>query len=87
MEGIGQWFHDLLQNIIDGLGDTLESILSILPDSPFIAIDNSPVSEYIGYINWIVPMTEIIAILQVWVVAIATYYLVVIVLRWIKAIQ
>ena len=87
MDGIGQWFHDLLQNIIDGLGDTLESILSILPDSPFVAIDNSPVSEYIGYINWIVPMTEIIAILQVWVVAIATYYLVVIVLRWIKAIQ
>ncbi len=87
MDGIGQWFHDLLQNVIDGLGDTLESILDILPDSPFVAIDNSPVSEYIGYINWIVPMTEIIAILQVWVVAIATYYLVVIVLRWIKAIQ
>ncbi len=87
MDGIGQWFHDLLQNVIDGLGDTLESILDILPDSPFTAIDNSPISEYIGYINWIVPMTEIIAILQVWVVAIATYYLVVIVLRWIKAIQ
>ena len=87
MDGIGQWFHDLLQSVIDGLGDTLGSILDILPDSPFTAIDNSPISEYIGYINWIVPMTEIIAILQVWVVAIATYYLVVIVLRWIKAIQ
>lgn len=87
MDGIGQWFHDLIQDAIDGLGDTLESVLDVLPDSPFNLIDNSAVSEYMGFLNWLVPMTEIVAILQLWVVAISTYYVVVVVLRWIKAID
>jgi len=85
--GIGTWFHDLVQKCIDGLGDTLESIIELLPDSPFNLINNSAVSEYMGFLNWIVPMSEIVAILQVWTVAVATYYVVVVVLRWIKAID
>ncbi len=85
--GIGQWFHDLLQDGIDGLGETLEDIINVLPDSPFNLIDNSSVSTYMGWLNWLVPVSQIVAILQVWVVAVGIYYVVVIVLRWIKAID
>ena len=87
MEGIGQWFHNFAQNVIDGLGDTLEWVLDLLPDSPFTAISNVDVSGYMGWLNWLVPITQMVAILQTWVTAIIAYYLYVIILRWIKAVS
>jgi len=84
---MGNWFHSLLQNIIDGLGEALEWVIDLLPDSPFNLIDNSAISDYLGAFNWIVPMDQIIAILQLWVSAILVYYAWVVVLRWIKAID
>ncbi len=59
----------------------------INPRSPFNLIDNSSVSTYMGWLNWLVPVSQIVAILQVGVVAVGIYYVVVIVLRWIKAID
>lgn len=77
----------ILNYIISGLGTIITGILSILPASPFSAIDNSSVSEYLGYLNWIIPLDQIIAILEVWLIAIATFYIISIALRWVKAIQ
>lgn len=77
----------ILNYIISGLGTIITGILSILPASPFSAIDNSSVAEYLGYLNWIIPLDQIIAILEVWLIAIATFYIISIALRWVKAIQ
>lgn len=73
--------------IIKGLGSILNGIVSILPDSPFVFIDNSVIKDYLGYINYFAPITEIIVILELWIIAIGTYYLYQIILRWIKAIN
>jgi len=84
---LGNWFINVGQNIIDGLGTVFENILDLLPDSPFTLIDNSPIADYIGWFNWIIPMDEIIAILQLWGTAILVYYAWVVILRWVKAVE
>lgn len=79
MEG----FNDTVYNFIEGA-------LSILPDSPFIFLknySNSPIGQWLGYVNWFIPVNTFLAIMEIWLVAIATYYVISIILRWAKAIE
>lgn len=66
----------------------LSSVLAMLPESPFTAViealNTSPILQYIG---WIVPIPEIVAFLELWLVAISSYYAVLILARWVKLIQ
>lgn len=78
---------DFINFIIAGFADILNVIISILPDSPFKIISNSEVSQYLGYLNWVIPLETFVSITMAWVTAIAIYYGVSIVLRWIKAIE
>ena len=73
---------------MDGVAWLGDVAFDLLPLSPFIhfnriAIDNA----VLGGIAWLVPLAEIIALLQAWLVAIATWYIAKIGLRWIKMIQ
>jgi hypothetical protein len=61
--------------------------LSLLPDSPFQALDASPIAPYLSAINWIVPVGFIIATMEAWLVAISLYYVISAALRWAKAIS
>jgi len=51
---------------------------NFLPDSPFKSFLNAnalaPLQPYMKYINWFLPVEEIICILEVWVVCIAQYF-------------
>ena len=51
---------------------------NFLPDSPFKSYLNggvlSALQPYMKYINWFLPVEEIICILEVWVVCIAQYF-------------
>lgn len=78
----------LLQTIIDGLAGILSLILFVLPDSPFqslqsVAIDN----KYLQWLAWIVPFPQIIVMLEAWLTAIVLYYVYIVILRWVKAIE
>ena len=84
---MGNFIIDILNFIIKALGSILSLIFSILPPSPFSAINNSIIAEYLPYINYYIPFNEVIVILQTWLVAVGVYYLYQIVLRWIKAIE
>lgn len=84
---MGNWVIDFFNFIIKVLGSILSLIFSILPPSPFSVINNSIIAEYLPYINYFVPFSEVVVILQTWLVAIGVYYLYQVVLRWIKAIQ
>lgn len=77
----------IINFLISCIGKILNVIFSILPPSPFNIIDNSPIAEYLGYINYFVPFDEAINILQVWIVAVGIYYIYQVALRWIKAIN
>lgn len=79
---------------MDGLNaavyNVIEAALSILPDSPFAFLrdfGNSEIGEWLGWLNWFIPVTSFVSILAAWCSAIAIYYVIQIILRWAKAIE
>ena len=82
---------DIFNNIISWVGDKLNYVLSlicvVLPDSPFKLLDKSPIGEYIGYINYFVPLDFMLDSISAWLAAIVIYYGVQIIMRWAKAIK
>ena len=84
---MGNFVIEILNYIIKSLGSLLSVIFGILPSSPFQILNNSVIADYLPYINYFVPISEVIVILQVWVTAIGVYYIYKLVLRWIKAIE
>lgn len=75
---------------LDSIGSTFMNaiswVINLLPDSPFQLVDNTDVSTFLGTLNWFLPLSQIVAILELWLVAITTYYLYMVILRWVKAI-
>lgn len=74
---IGQQFEDLGQTIVDSL-----------PASPIIWLEANPqVRTYLGYVNWFIPIYQMIPILELWLVAILCYYVIQVILRWVKVVE
>lgn len=75
-------------SITSVINKILTVIMSALPTSPFDKIlsklDELP---YLQYINWFIPFDLICDITLVWLTAVGLYYLYMIILRWIKAID
>jgi hypothetical protein len=81
-----------IQGIIDWFAEIGHYIINLLPNSPFSLIENIGLDEVMGskwleWLNWLLPLKQIIAILQLWVSAIVVYYIYQAILRWVKAIQ
>lgn len=72
--------------LIKSLGYLLNVVLNFLPDSPFRHISNLPVADYITGLAWFIPISSILSILQLWLVAISVFYVVSALLRWTKAV-
>jgi len=87
LSGIGSWFSMIWDKIMTGISSAGAAIIALLPDSPFTLLSNSSVSQYMGWLNWLVPLQQMTAVLEVWCSAILIYYIYVVILRWIKAIQ
>lgn len=74
-----------ISNVIKSM---LAFIINLLPKSPFIKIlEMIGDIPFLNMINWFIPFDLIIAITEVWLVAIGIFYLYMIVLRWVKAID
>ena len=74
--------------VYDVANSVLETIISVLPTSPFTRFINALNSmPYLGYLNWFLPISQMIAIGEAWLVSIALFYLYSIILRWVKAIS
>lgn len=82
---MGNWLVDFFNSIIGALGTVLSAITSFLPGTPFQLLDNTPIKNYLGMINYFIPLNYMIATGEAWLVAIAIFYCYQIVLRWIKA--
>lgn len=82
---------DVFKQIFDWLGNALNDVLGwvcfMLPDSPFKLLDNSPLHDYLSYINWFVPVPFILSTISAWLGAIGIYYGYKVILAWIKAIN
>ena len=62
-------------------------ILSILPNSPFRPfIDSMEQFEWLGVLNWFVPIGTFVTIGASWLAAIAVFYTYQLILRWAKVV-
>lgn len=77
---------DIFNQIGNTLQQALRWVVSLLPDSPFKLLDNSPIKQYLAFVNWICPFDFVITTLEAWLVAVAAYYCWSVLLRWVKAI-
>lgn len=77
---------DLINLIIKAVGIVITTIINILPTSPFLLVDNIEL-PYLSELNWVIPFNLFLSILGYWIGAIAVYYGVQIILRWVKVIQ
>lgn len=74
------------------LAGGLAFVLAMLPESPFTMIlnslaANSFMSKILAMVNWFIPIYSWIAILEVWLAAVAVYYIYQAILRWLNAIE
>jgi hypothetical protein len=75
----------MLDGIVDFFSGLLDGVLSILPDDPFMPfINNLQVASWISALNWIVPIGAFATIGAAWLVAVAGFYVIKAVLRWVK---
>ena len=73
-----EWLSGAFQNIVD-------AIFNILPTSPIVYLQSDPtISLYLGYVNFFVPIYLWISILEGWLFAIAAFYVVRVIMRWLK---
>lgn len=79
---------NIINKLISGIASFGNSLFSLLPNSPFNNIgENSFFNTISGKVNYFLPVNQILIIFSTWLVAIASYYIIMIALRWLKAIE
>lgn len=81
-------FSGLWNSVSSFFSDKIYEIIDRLPGSPFSSFElPSLMQQYLGYINWFIPVGTLLAILGGWVTAIGVYYLISAILRIFKVIE
>lgn len=76
----------LINFIVKSVGFLIGTLVSVLPDSPFLLLQNLEF-DYLDSLNWVLPLSFAASVLMYWVGAIAVYYLVSIPLRLTKVVS
>lgn len=74
----------LINKVIAAVGVVITALLLLLPDSPFMWFETIE-SSVLEAINWIIPVNAMVSHMQLYVMAVAIYYVLRIALRWAKA--
>lgn len=73
--------------LIKVLAYTLKTLFFFLPDSPFTSFIDSFDSSMFAPLSYVLPVHEMVAVMQAWIAAVSIYYMYTIALRWFKAIE
>ncbi len=85
---MGNMLVNFAQWCIDAAANVGKTVVNLLPASPFTAYINISLSnDYLKLLNWMIPVSEIISLLESWCVAIGLWYLYQIILRWVKVVE
>lgn len=75
---------DMLSALWNAFADGLKEVLPLSPFRDFLGqFANVP---YLGYLNWFVPVKDILVVMTAWLTAIGLFYLYSVVMRWLKVI-
>lgn len=78
---------DLLLDIRNLLVTLANALLNLLPTSPFqVFILKLADIPALGYLNYFIPVGEMIVVTEAWLAAIIVFYVYQLVLRWVKLI-
>lgn len=78
-------FFNFLGDQFSNLGET---IVNSLPGSPIVWLEaNSQIHQYLKWVNWFIPIYQMVPVLEIWLVCVGFYYLIQVVLRWAKFIE
>lgn len=66
----------------------LSVVFALLPESPFVGF-NSLVSSlpYLSYLNWFIPISEIMVVFESWLAVVAVYYGILYLLNYVGVIK
>ena len=83
-----QLWTALYNNIVNVVTTLAQSILALLPRSPFAAqIAAWQPPQYLGWLAWFFPVKAILSIIALWLTAVTAFYLISIIARWVKIIS
>lgn len=86
----------IVSSAFSGLGDLLSQVLgylvALLPNTPFWYVTSyvqkfEALNRILGYMNYILPISAMVAVLAYWLGAIVIFYAIQVVLRWTKVIS
>ncbi|MBP1559722.1 MAG: hypothetical protein J6C96_00540 [Oscillospiraceae bacterium] len=79
-----EWF----EGIKDVFANAADSVIAALPKSPIVYIaSNSEAKKIMGYVNFFIPIYTYISLVEAWLTAIVVYYVVSVILRWLKVVE
>lgn len=79
---------DLFTWISDSFTELGQKIIDFLPGSPIVYLETIPeVEKYLGMLNWFIPIYTMISLTEAWLLCVLLYYVVQVILRWIKVIE
>lgn len=74
-----------MTNLQDIFNKFWQAIINFLPSSPFKGFINQFQNiPFLEELNWFVPVSEIIVVMEVWLAAVVVYYMYSAIMRWIK---
>lgn len=76
-----------VQALLDAVVVVLNFVAGIFPNSPFTIIEHTGFGDLLAQINFFVPVYEFISLMEAWLVAVALYYAVSTLARWVKTIE
>ena len=80
--------NDFIKNINDVFQKVFEWVLALLTTSPFSKLElPEPIQNMLGYVNYYVPISQMLIIAGSWIGCIAVYYVYQLILRKISAIS
>lgn len=81
-----------MKKILDFISALLAKVVLLLPGSPFADMidslaQNEQVQEILGYMNYFLPIPQMLGAVGVWLVALAAYFIISPILHWSKAVK
>lgn len=74
-------------DISDAFSGLIDKIIALLPLSPFRSVLSQFADlPFLGYLNWFFPVRGCLAVMGLWLVAVAGFYLYSVIARWVKLI-
>lgn len=85
---VATFFVGLLNGCIKGLSFAVSVVLALLPSwTPLSGVSTSGIVPYLGFVNWMMPIGQMMAVLTVWGGCIGIYYVYQVILRWGKVVE